>query len=137
VVAEPYVHGVIVAGQVGENAKPLHPDRVRKLRDECKTSGVPFFFVGWGDWAAPFDGEKACEVCGCTEYDACPPVAGQTCWWIVSPTGPRCSRCEGKPLPQERAVKFRHLGYTQNGNARAGRKLDRKTHNKLPKGGSA
>ena len=30
--------------------KPVHPDWVRSLRDQCVAAGVPFAFLGWGDW---------------------------------------------------------------------------------------
>lgn len=35
---------------VGANARPMHPDWVRNLRDECQEAGVPFFFKQWGEW---------------------------------------------------------------------------------------
>lgn len=35
---------VIVGGETGPNARPMHPDWVRKLRDQCVEAGVPFFF---------------------------------------------------------------------------------------------
>jgi hypothetical protein len=44
---------VIVGGESGTGARPMHPDWVRSLRDECLTAGVPFFFKQWGDWAPP------------------------------------------------------------------------------------
>lgn len=42
---------VICGGETGTNARPLHPDWVRSLRDQCQTAGVPFFFKQWGEWA--------------------------------------------------------------------------------------
>lgn len=41
---------VIVGGMTGKEAVPMHPDWVRSLRDQCQTSGVPFFFKQWGEW---------------------------------------------------------------------------------------
>lgn len=41
---------VICGGETGHNARPMHPDWVRSLRDECAASNVPFFFKGWGEW---------------------------------------------------------------------------------------
>lgn len=42
---------VIVGGESGPNARPMHPDWVRSLRDQCEVAGVPFFFKQWGEWA--------------------------------------------------------------------------------------
>jgi protein gp37 len=39
---------VIVGGETGPGARPIHPDWVRSLRDQCLSSGVPFFFKQWG-----------------------------------------------------------------------------------------
>ncbi|NLL18809.1 MAG: DUF5131 family protein, partial [Clostridia bacterium] len=41
---------VICGGETGPGARPMHPDWVRSLRDQCKEAGVPFFFKSWGDW---------------------------------------------------------------------------------------
>ncbi len=42
---------VIVGGESGPNARPMHPDWVRSLRDQCQDANVPFFFKQWGEWA--------------------------------------------------------------------------------------
>lgn len=42
---------VIVGGESGPNARPVHPDWVRSLRDQCGSTNVPFFFKQWGEWA--------------------------------------------------------------------------------------
>lgn len=39
---------VIVGGESGPNARPMHPDWARDLRDRCVAAGVPFFFKQWG-----------------------------------------------------------------------------------------
>jgi protein gp37 len=39
---------VIVGGESGHGARPLNPDWVRSIRDQCGTAGVPFFFKQWG-----------------------------------------------------------------------------------------
>lgn len=41
---------VITGGESGPNARPMHPDWARSLRDQCVTAQVPFFFKQWGDW---------------------------------------------------------------------------------------
>lgn len=41
---------VIVGGESGSGARPMHPDWVRSLRDQCQAAGVAFFFKQRGDW---------------------------------------------------------------------------------------
>lgn len=41
---------VIVGGESGPKARPMHPDWARSLRDQCVAAGVPFFFKQWGEW---------------------------------------------------------------------------------------
>jgi protein gp37 len=43
-------HWVIVGGESGPHARPMHPDWVRSLRDQCAAAGVPYFFKQWGAW---------------------------------------------------------------------------------------
>ena len=42
------IHWVIVGGESGPRARPLHPDWVRSIRDQCISASVPFFFKQWG-----------------------------------------------------------------------------------------
>lgn len=42
---------VICGGESGPHARPMHPDWVRSLRDQCAAVGVPFLFKQWGEWA--------------------------------------------------------------------------------------
>ena len=35
---------VIVGGESGHGARPMHPDWVRSIRNQCQAAGVPFFF---------------------------------------------------------------------------------------------
>lgn len=41
---------VIVGGESGPGARPMHPDWVRDIRDACVFLGLPFFFKQWGAW---------------------------------------------------------------------------------------
>ena len=41
---------IICGGETGPGARPMHPDWVRSLREQCQDAGVPFFFKGWGGW---------------------------------------------------------------------------------------
>ena len=40
---------VVVGGESGPGARPMHPDWARSLRDQCRDAGVPFLFKQWGD----------------------------------------------------------------------------------------
>ena len=51
------ISGVIVGGESGKDARPMHPGWVRTIRDQCIDAGVPFFFKQWGEWA-PRDGKR-------------------------------------------------------------------------------
>jgi protein gp37 len=46
------LHWVIVGGESGPNARPMHPGWARSLRDQCMAAGVPFFFKQWGEHCA-------------------------------------------------------------------------------------
>lgn len=43
---------VIVGGESGTGARPMHPDWVRGIRDQCSNAGVPFLFKQHGEWLA-------------------------------------------------------------------------------------
>ena len=43
---------VVVGGESGNGARPMNPDWVRSLRDECRAADVPFFFKQWGHFNA-------------------------------------------------------------------------------------
>jgi len=51
----PALDWVICGGESGPNARPMHPDWARSLRDQCKASGTPFMFKQWGEWAPYLD----------------------------------------------------------------------------------
>jgi protein gp37 len=42
---------VIVGGESGQRARPMHPDWARDLRNRCNDLGIPFMFKQWGAWA--------------------------------------------------------------------------------------
>jgi len=46
----PVLDWIIVGGESGPNARPMHPDWARSLRDQCAEAGVPYFFKQWGEW---------------------------------------------------------------------------------------
>lgn len=48
---QPAIDWVIVGGESGPGARPMHPDWARNLRDQCHAAGVAFLFKQWGEWA--------------------------------------------------------------------------------------
>jgi protein gp37 len=44
---------VVVGGESGPGARPMHPAWARSLRDQCAEAGVPFFFKQHGEWVYP------------------------------------------------------------------------------------
>ncbi len=49
----PRIDWVIVGGESGPDARPMHPDWVRNIRLACKATGVKFHFKQWGEWRPP------------------------------------------------------------------------------------
>lgn len=50
------IHWVIVGGESGPKARPMKPEWVDSIREQCEEAGVAFFFKQWGGWGA--DGVK-------------------------------------------------------------------------------
>ena len=42
------IHWVIAGGESGQGARPMDPDWVRNIRDQCVDRNTPFFFKQWG-----------------------------------------------------------------------------------------
>lgn len=64
------IHWVVVGGESGPKARPMHPRWVRSLRDQCAAAGVPFFFKQWGS-------HHVCEVAQDGSLDKAIPLASQ------------------------------------------------------------
>jgi protein gp37 len=62
------LHGidwVIVGGESGSQARPIHKEWVLNIQRQCKKQAVPFFFKQWGTWGE--DGIKRNKKSnGCT-----------------------------------------------------------------------
>jgi protein gp37 len=50
------IHWVIVGGESGPKARPMKPEWVDTIREQCENAEVAFFFKQWGGWGA--DGKK-------------------------------------------------------------------------------
>lgn len=46
----PRLDWIIVGGESGHEARPMHPEWATSLRDQCAAAGVPFLFKQWGEW---------------------------------------------------------------------------------------
>ncbi len=115
--------GVIVGGETGPGARPMHPAWVRSIRDQCAEAKVLFFFKGWGEWMenGPYD-----------------PIAQMKHkrWGRLMPNGnwyeyPKKSTCEIAPL-EHSAKKSGSVCLICAGKQLAGRLLDGREHNDLP-----
>lgn len=56
-IVNPRIDWVVVGGESGPHARPLHPDWSRSPRDQCKATGVPFFFKQHGEFVSVYDRE--------------------------------------------------------------------------------
>lgn len=81
---------LIVGGESGPNARPMHPDWARSLRDQCQAVGMAFFFKQWGEWqidtrggVMPDTGERETWIGknGKTYNPSAP--YGQECWSMM------------------------------------------------------
>ena len=63
---------VIVGGESGHNARPMHPNWPRSIRDQCVAAGMAFFFKQWGEFAVdeigPEDARSTLSPPGHVEY---------------------------------------------------------------------
>ncbi|MEM7300693.1 MAG: phage Gp37/Gp68 family protein [Pseudomonadota bacterium] len=107
---------IIVGGETGKGARPMHPEWAREIRDQCEAAGVPFFFKQWGDWAQVYDREAEDP-----DWRQCADIAEQT------PNGRWLNLAGGHGFHGERVVRMDRIG-----KAAAGRLLDGVEHNAIP-----
>lgn len=50
------IHWVIVGGESGPKARPMKPEWVESIKEQCEQRGAAFFFKQWGGWGA--DGKR-------------------------------------------------------------------------------
>ncbi len=46
------IHWVIVGGESGKKARPMHQSWVTSIKHQCDSAGVAFFFKQWGAWGS-------------------------------------------------------------------------------------
>jgi protein gp37 len=108
--AGPSLDWVVVGGESGLKARPMHPDWVRSLREQCQTAGIPFLFKQWGEWAPQdaFDYENGPSLYWRTYRDGN--------WTEISgaPDGNEVARC-GKRRAGRLLDGVQHDGYPEEG----------------------
>lgn len=52
----------LCGAETGQKARPCHPDWVRSLRDQCQSSGTPFFLKKCSDGTHQIDGKEYREM---------------------------------------------------------------------------
>lgn len=106
---------IIVGGESGPAARPMHPDWARSIRDQCIAAARPFFFKQWGEWRPEASGE-----CGTNPRPQIITIQhdGQITNCAVDVSSGRCS--------------FATAGMTRVGRKRAGRTLDGRTWDEMP-----
>lgn len=77
---------VIVGGESGRGARPMHPDWARGLRDQCQAAGVAFLFKQWGEWMPAPEPECAIHMQKVGKKAAGRELDGRT--WDQYPRGP-------------------------------------------------
>ena len=118
------VHWVICGGESGHNARPMHPDWARQLRDQCAAADVPFLFKQWGEWVEEDTGLPQPLVAreGDPEFDA--EIARHDGFLSLS------GHFVTDPNEMEDGVPYR--GLMRPGKKPAGRLLDGRTHDEFP-----
>lgn len=104
-----YLHWVIVGGESGKDARPMHPDWARSLRDQCQAAGVSFFFKQWGEYAEGAKGNVPSSK-----------------WYMVYNNGELLKN--GAIEPGRHAVMMSKMG-----KKKSGRLLDGREWNEMPK----
>lgn len=63
------VDWVVVGGESGPGARPMHPEWARTLRDQCQAAGVPFHFKQWGEWVPEDQSPEDAVIPGTYRFD--------------------------------------------------------------------
>lgn len=123
----PTIKWFVCGGESGPKARPMHPDWVRSLRDQCQAAGVKFFFKQWGEWAPFFDEDKYthCEEETLrNEQHYINPDGSTGCCWITDGEG-IFQNWTGEP--NENCAVINRVG-----KKRAGRLLDGREWSEFP-----
>ena len=129
---------VIAGGESGCNARPMHPDWARSVRDQCASAGVPFLFKQWGEWTQrcllTIDGKP---YGGSQDFGRLDPMCKKWPWSIRMCDCGGDRRTDAGPLPACVCEDGSDLYVQKVGKKEAGRILDGVEHNGVPEGGAA
>ena len=114
----PRLDWVIVGGESGPHARPMHPAWARSLRDQCTAAGVPFLFKQWGEWGLQGDSTRQCFIWP----DGTALEAGET----------QRSPINGLPIPAAVPARPGWVHMVRVGKRAAGRELDGRTWDEYP-----
>lgn len=57
---------VVVGGESGPDARPMHTRWVRDIRNDCQRLNIPFLFKQWGEWAPKYPDAGPDDLRSCT-----------------------------------------------------------------------
>lgn len=109
---------VIVGGESGPGARPVHPEWVARVRDQCADAGVPFLWKQWGEWMPESAMTLQQRMRDCGQYECLFVKLDGSTHWIDE---------------QDRAAfDASDVRMVKVGKKAAGRQLDGRTHDGFP-----
>jgi len=114
------IEWVIVGGESGPRARPMHPEWVRAIQKQCAEYCTAFFFKQWGNWAQCWDDEWHGLGLDGKPQQVALSLTGQTSGGFLGEAHAAQKEAEGW-LPMQRLDKHA-----------AGRKIDGRTWDELP-----
>ncbi|TAM03708.1 MAG: DUF5131 family protein [Paraburkholderia sp.] len=111
---------IIVGGESGPRARPVHPNWLRSLRDQCEAARVPFNFKQWGSW----------RPCAPGAWHGLGPT-GTPPQLVISPTGNTAGGFIGQAFAEQGEAEG-WCAVECVGKEVAGRVLDGRMHDEFP-----
>lgn len=127
----PRISWVVVEGESGRSARPMHPDWARSIRDQCVEAGTAYFFKQWGayapwvteEWYTHGDDEKRAHTW----------VSPDGRWghcWLVDDDGSWSNHTGDPPIDELGRAAVAVM--SRIGKKAAGRVLDGRTWDEMP-----
>lgn len=102
---------VIVGGEAGPGARPMHPDWAREIKHQCQAANIPYFFKGWGAWVPSGQSENQSLLSSATK-----------CWLDI----------RGQSNPTYSAMMHEPVALYRVGKKCSGHLLDGREHREFP-----
>ncbi|MER8560129.1 phage Gp37/Gp68 family protein [Mesorhizobium sp. M0578] len=115
---------IIVGGESGPGARPMHPAWARSIRDQCAAAGTAFFFKQWGEWAPQIGAVDGWTLDDNPEISRFEHREWEDGRWS-EPFWPMWCDWQDGNYDEEQCV-------SRIGKKRAGRRLDDVEHNAMP-----